>query len=141
MKKFERLTDELWSSYLIRLLSLNNIPVSDFKQDTDNSMSAYTSNKVLTIDRLVDIKKGLNHHFVFGCFDRATLEERAFVTFPPVQESGEYEIEFYFTDDGITLVNYLTDVKVKGVLEKYKDNQEYDSKEVIYDLVRFADSF
>ncbi len=138
MRRIERLTDELWSSYLMRSLDMNDVKISDFKQDTYNSLSAHTEDEVLTVERFVNLENALGRYFVFGCFDRACLEERAFVTFPPAEDVGEYELEFFFQDNGTTFVKFLQNLNMRGLLGKYENNKMYETKQVINDLVDFA---
>ena len=138
MHQIKRLTDELWTSYLIRELDFNDVSVSDFKPVGYNNVVASTEEKVLDIERLINMDEAVGRYYVFGCFDRACLEERALVTLPPAEIQNEYDIEFRLFPDGTTFVEYLNDFELEGFLSRYQNNMTYDSIEVIHDLVCFA---
>lgn len=136
MQHIERLADELWTSYLVRCLEQNGANVSDFRNSGYDNVVSFTENGVIAIERLVNMNAVKDKYL---CFEQASLEERAFVSFPPEVED-QYDMEFLFKHDGKTKVTcfFSEEYTLKGLLSKYQHGKEYDSGEVIHDLVLFA---
>lgn len=132
----KRLTDELWTSCLIRNLELKGLPVSEFHQTTYDTLLA--KRDFLDIERRVSLEKVAEKHFVYDCFAIACLEERALLSVPPDDEA--YYIEFFFqpfSDVYVTKKSYL---ELEGFLSKYNKEGKYDPAEVIDDIVDFAEN-
>jgi hypothetical protein len=136
----DRLTDELWTSYLARYLALEGVPVSDYSHDFPTTSYAATENKVLTLERTIDLSRMKEPYvLLYDTFARSFLEERVFANFIPISDYDNiFDMGFHFTPNELVRVVHEVPNAVCGLLEKYEHKGEYDPYKVIEDLVAFA---